>query len=162
MDYLKASRTYDVPKSTLEMRVKNKNKVVQSEQKGQGPKKPVLSGHLKESVMKYIFESELKFHGLSMTVLRKLAFQLAKKNNIATPFNAENEMAGIDWARSLLRRHGGISLRKPELTSAARARGFNPVIIDKLFDEFKSLQERHNFPPNRIFNADETGVSTVP
>ena len=43
MGYVKASLTFNVPKSTLESRVKNKNKRLKSDAKGFGFKMPVFS-----------------------------------------------------------------------------------------------------------------------
>lgn len=162
MGYMKASKTYNVPKSTLERRVKDINKIAKCERKGLGSKMNVFCHETESTLVKYILESEQKFFGLSINDLRRMAFQLAKRNGLHCPFNTENEMAGKEWARGFLQRHGEISVRKPELTSAARARGFNKVVIDNFFDELETLQDHHHFEANRIFNVDETGVSTVP
>ena len=55
-----------------------------------------------------------------------------------------------------------LSLGTPEATSAARARGFNSVSVGKFFTLLEGLQDKHHFTSDRIYNVDETGVSTVP
>ncbi|KAG5886007.1 hypothetical protein JTB14_018424 [Gonioctena quinquepunctata] len=75
--------------------------------------------------------------------VRKLAYQLAGKNNICHRFNVENEMAGWDWLRGFRQRNPKISLRNPEPTSA---------------DE---MVKKHKIGPSRFWNVDEIGRSTV-
>ena len=70
-------------------------------------------------------------------------------------------LAGKDWLLSFLRRHPQLSIRTPEPTSAARERCFNQTNVDKFFDILSSVQEGHFFPPHRLFNVDETGITTV-
>jgi hypothetical protein len=60
-----------------------------------------------------------------------------------------------------MRRHPELSLRTSESTSLQRAVGFNRPQVDRFFDKLEELQKKHSFPPGRIFNADETGVSAV-
>ncbi|KAG5878314.1 hypothetical protein JTB14_025364 [Gonioctena quinquepunctata] len=57
--------------------------------------------------------------GLTCDDVRKLAYQLAVKNNICHRFNVENGRAGWDWLRGFRQRNPKISLRNPEPTSAA-------------------------------------------
>ena len=60
-------------------------------------------------------------------------------------------------------RHGDeLSLRMPDATSAARAQAFNEVSVSAFFDIFEKLQDEKKFTPDRIFNVDETEISTVP
>lgn len=47
------------------------------------------------------------------------------------------------------------------MTSIARAVGFNKPQVNRFFDQLNQLQEKHKFPPSRIYNVDETGVSNV-
>jgi hypothetical protein len=42
-----------------------------------------------------------------------------------------------------------------------RAEGFNKLQVELVFDKLSKLTGKHHFPPSRIFNADETGVSCV-
>ena len=71
-------------------------------------------------------------------------------------------MAGWDWLQGFLKRHPKISIRKPEATSAARARGFNKVSVSKFFTLLTEVMEAHKFTPQNIYNVDESGFSCVP
>ncbi|ENN77542.1 hypothetical protein YQE_05990, partial [Dendroctonus ponderosae] len=64
------------------------------------------------------------------------------------------------------------SLRNPEATSVARLRvqfglndssvQFNQVSVEKMFTILRVVKEKCNFSADRIYNADESGLSTVP
>ena len=101
--------------------------------------------------------------GFTAAQLRKLAFEFAELNNIDHQFNREKKEAGKQWLRCFVSRHGDeLSLRMPEPTSAARSRAFNEVSVSTFFDILEKLQNEKKFTPDRIFNVDETGISTVP
>ena len=56
-----------------------------------------------------------------------------------------------------------LALRCPEAISAARAKGFNEVAVNKLFDLLLDVLEKNpNIDQSRIFNVDETGTTSVP
>lgn len=55
-----------------------------------------------------------------------------------------------------------LSIRKPEATSKFRAAGFNKIVINNFYDLLQSLIDQYQFIPDRIYNVDETGVTTVP
>jgi hypothetical protein len=58
-------------------------------------------------------------------------------------------------------RHPDLSLRCAETTRVQRAAGFNKLQVELFFDKLSELTGKHHFPPSRIFNEDETGVSCV-
>jgi hypothetical protein len=101
---------------------------------------------------------EAMLYGLTTRSIRSLAYQIAVRNNIVHHFNNETKLVGWHWLHSFLKRNN-LSLRSPEATSAARAQVFNREAVGSFFDILKSLQEKHNFPPSRIFNVDETGIT---
>ena len=57
-------------------------------------------------------------------------------------------------------RHKDLTLRTPEATSAARARGFNKQMVMKFFDIIDESGKKVK-GPHAIFNVDETGMTTV-
>ena len=64
---------------------------------------------------------------------------------------------GIGWP--FLKRH--ISLRTPEPTSAAHARGFNKTNANSFFDLLVRIKDEKNITPGRILNVDESGITTL-
>jgi len=51
-----------------------------------------------------------------VTDIRRLAYKLAKRNNIRHQLNVELGLAGEDWAKGFMRRHPKLSIRSPEAT----------------------------------------------
>lgn len=162
----KASASYNVPQTTLEDRVKKARQNDLTPQlaakKGLGRFKPIFTPAQEKELVAYILSLEERLFGITLTDLRELAFQLAENNNIENNFNKDKKMAGKEWLYSFLSRHPQLSLRNPEATSLARAKGFNRVAVDKFFTLLQSLYEKHNFSPCDIYNVDETGILTVP
>lgn len=110
--------------------------------------------------MCYIKDMECRLFGLSKSDVCKMAYELAIRNNIRHPFNNVTKQAGNDWFQSFIRRHSDISLRVPEATSAARAQSFNKPVVSKFFEVLDHVIAANAIPPERIYNADETGIQT--
>ena len=102
---------------------------------------------------------EERLFGLTKDDVRSMAFQLAELNGL--PHNRTSRMAGHDWFYGFLDRHPRVSLRKPEATSAARARGFNRIYMNGFFDLLEEEMKRHQFKPQNIYNVDETSFTAV-
>ena len=66
-----------------------------------------------------------------------------------------------DWFHAFMKRNPKLSIRKPMGTSFARDRGFRGEEVHKFFDLLDNVFEKHNYPANRIYNVDETGLSVV-
>ncbi|KAJ8944819.1 hypothetical protein NQ318_013155 [Aromia moschata] len=84
-----------------------------------------------------------------------------ERNKIAHRFRVDKKMAGWDWLLGFRARNPDISLRSPEATSAARAQGFNKPQVQKFFDLLEQTVAEHNIGFDRIFNMDESAISTV-
>lgn len=166
MGYKKASASFNVPQSTLEDRVRKARQNALSPEsaagKGLGRYKPIFSVAQEKELLAYILTLEERLFGITLTDLRELAFELAEKNNISHTFNKEKKMAGKEWLYSFLSRNPDLSLRDPEKTSLARAKGFNRNAVQKFFTLLQSLYEKHKISPCDIYNVDETGILTVP
>lgn len=52
-------------------------------------------------------------------------------------------------------------VRRPTGTSFARAFGFNKENVDDFFRLLEKLYEKIKYPPNRIYNVDESGLTVV-
>ncbi|GBP25955.1 hypothetical protein EVAR_84514_1 [Eumeta japonica] len=79
----------------------------------------------------------------------------------SSPKWEENKMAGKEWMYGFRRRNLKLSLRKPENTSAARSFAFKKTSVTEFYTNLKTVFERHPLTANRIFNFDESGISTV-
>ena len=54
------------------------------------------------------------------------------------------------------------TLRTPEATSIGRAHEFNKKAVEKFFLNHTNIINKHGpFLPHRIYNVDETGITTV-
>lgn len=102
------------------------------------------------------------YFGLSAIDVRVLAYQYAVKINADFPSAwTRDGKAGLEWFYGFMRRHPRLSLRKPEATSLARASAFNPSNVALFFNNLKEVANRMTFEAHRIYNMDETGVTTV-
>ncbi|CAH2003443.1 unnamed protein product [Acanthoscelides obtectus] len=150
-----AARHFNVPATTLRRRKKSGNLVV-------GPQGPsaCLGIQNENKIVTHI--KKLQAHGFAPTRedVRVMAFKLAEQLQIKHRFNHESGKAGYDWLHSFLSRHPGLSVRKSEGVSLARAQGMRRK---EVADYFKLLErvlaenqlfEKHS----HIFNVDETGM----
>ncbi|KAJ8934809.1 hypothetical protein NQ318_010223 [Aromia moschata] len=146
MGLRKASLNYGVPKSILEDRVKKLKSgsvaLKDASVKGLGNFKRTFE------LVEYVKLLESRLFGLTTKDLRRHNF----KDNIA----------GLDWLHGFFKRHPDLSLRSPEPTSAARAMGFNKTAVSKFFTNLIACIEKYKIQPHRIYNVDETAITTVP
>lgn len=168
MGYLLAAKTFSVPKTTLERKVKvvrdsfYQNVLNSPKLKVQlGPKNSVFSADEEEELCSYILDMEKNFYGLMIKDLRGLIYKLAVKNNKPHPFYENNQLAGKDWVQNFLKRHPKLSIRQPESTSAAHAAGFNKQSVNQYFNLLGNIYDEHQLTPDRAYNCDETGISIV-
>jgi len=160
MGTLKAAKAFSVPRTTIQRLAKTS--VSGGVKKQLSSRAPVFSVTMEAELVNHIKNMDSRFFGFTTTELRKVVYQYATLNGLKHPFNTANCKAGKDWLRSFLMRHPEIVLRTPENTSAARASGFNKTTVFKFFDLLQAETEKSKFPPSRIYNVDETGVTTVP
>ena len=151
------SKEYQIPLTTLIRSSKKGGAAISG-----GRVKPVFSETLERELVMYVLEMSKRLLGLTFDDLRGMAFELATANNLEMPGSwKRDKKAGRDWAAGFIKRFPAISLRKPEATSLARASGFNKPSVEKFFEVLGGLMVAHHFPPHRIFNVDETGLSTT-
>ena len=101
MGYLKASKLFGVPKSTLEDYVKQPNKTPEELIAVSIGRKPVLSSELEESLVVYCLEMDRRFYGIGVGDIKRLAYQLALRNGIRHPFSQQTGAAGKKWLNGL-------------------------------------------------------------
>ncbi|XP_047123036.1 uncharacterized protein LOC124806312 [Hydra vulgaris] len=111
---------------------------------------------------KYIVKCSKMHYGLTMVQVRRLAYEYANVNQLKYPPSwNHNKMAGKEWLDSYRRRHTNLSLRKPESTSAARSFGFNKTAVTDFYANLEKILRKYTLLADRIYNFDESGVSTV-
>ena len=86
---MKAAKEFNVPKTTLQRRVKYENKCAKGAEKLFGSRIRVFSPAQKEELVNHILTMESKFFGLTTKDVRYLAFHMAEKNHIPHNFNKE-------------------------------------------------------------------------
>lgn len=158
---LKASKTFEVPRSTLKDYVKKPIEEIQTLLDVPLGRKPILSPQLEDELLEYCLTMERSYYGLTSNDLRRMAFQLAMRNNIPHPFSNVIKTAGRKWVRLFIKRHPALTFRKPQTLSLARIQGFSKENVGKFFDILKPELQKVKSSAARVFNVDETGVTTV-
>lgn len=110
-------------------------------------------------LLEYVFHVDDLFYGLTKTEFLKLVYQNAESNNIVNPF--KNGCARNNWYLGFKKRHPNLTIRQPEPTSIARARGFNSPQVYRFFDSLGTKINKHAIDATRIYNVDETGIQTT-
>lgn len=153
------SETFKIPAKTLwrhrDTKVQNPGSLVLGRYRSDFSKDQELD------LVELITKMEQSLFGLSTLDVRKLAYEFATKLGIKHRFNTEARMAGRDWLYGFLTRHPRLSIRKPQSFSISRLVGFNRPQVSAFFTIYMNLLNCHNFTPDKIWNMDETGISTV-
>ena len=123
--------------------------------------KRVFSNEEENDLVQYLKQAAYLHYGLTTYQTRKLAYDYAQSNQKVVPQWEENKIAGDSWLRMFRLRHPELSLRKPEATSLARSTAFNRNTVGSFFTNYKSVLNRGNFQQQHVWNADESGCSTV-
>ncbi|XP_045452707.1 chaetoglobosin A biosynthesis cluster protein C-like [Melitaea cinxia] len=152
----KAAITYSVPKSTIHDYLKQ-----ESMKTPKSGRKAIFSQEQEVELVDHILKCSKQFYGLTIEMVRKIAFKFAEVNNLKHNFDKKTHMAGKDWFYAFKKRNPNISLRRPESTSINRITAFNETEVKMFFNILESLQTKYQFDTNRIYNVDETGISNV-
>lgn len=156
-------RKYNIPKRTILRHLKGTNKFANGGIIRRGSP-PVLGAEVEEELVEYCQDLDSMLIGITRKDLMKLAYDLAVMHNdgkSARLFGNSTKTAGKKWYKLFMKRHPELSLRSPENTSLARARGFNHDAVKTFFDLYEKLLDKHKFDASRISNMDETAHTTV-
>lgn len=124
----------------------------------------VFSVEQEEHLKNYFEYCALMFYGLSTKECRKVAFEMARINNLKMPNSwIEKKLAGKDWLKLFRSRHPELSIRRPEPCSLARATAFNRTNVNTFYNNLENLLKRNSSfaDGTRIYNLDETSTTTV-
>ena len=105
--------------------------------------------------------TERCLYGLTTRDVRRLAYDLAVKLDRPHMFSDETKKARRDWLYGFFRRHPDLAIRQPQGTNVARAVGFNRPKEQQLLLMYRDQLQVSDYPPSRIWNMDETGVTNV-
>jgi hypothetical protein len=86
----------------------------------------------------------------------KLAFSVAEELKFLHGFNKRKGKGGKEFYYDLMKKYPLLSLRTPEPTSLMQAVSFNTPRVSIFFSKIRGLMNKHQFPPSKIYNADET------
>lgn len=113
-------------------------------------------------MQKYIERTSDIYFGLTPKEIRQLALEFARKLQLKYPdlWNT-NEQAGQERFSGFLKRHPGLSIRRPEATSMARATSFNENNVNMFIDNLISVLKSQDIGPGSVWNMNETGITTV-
>ena len=150
------ARTFEIPLSTLRDRLKSGKSDIP-----QLGRKPTFTKEQEDEIKNHILLMAKMFYGVSRLELRKVVFEYAEVNEIKNDFDKSSKMAGVDWLQGFLRRNPELSLRKPEPTSISRITAFNEEEVKQFFSNLETVMGKFKFEGARIYNMDETGISTV-
>ena len=153
------ARAYHVPSSTLCDRIKKPSNVV----KPKIGRKTVFTETEENALVNLLKDMAKRGFGFTRLDIRRIAYEYAEKRSIQHNFSKKTMMAGYDWFQSFISRHKGLSVRKPENLSLARAMNVNEIVVNKHFSDL--LIEMNNNDlldrPECIWNLDESGLQDV-
>lgn len=113
--------------------------------------------------MVYIIKCSKIYYGLSISELKRLAYDFAIKCGIEySPEWDEMKMAGRKWYEFFKKRHPSLTLRTPEQNSLNRAKAFCKKNVDIFFRQYDQITSETAYGAAEIWNMDESGFSTVP
>ena len=114
-------------------------------------------------IVDYTIKIAKMFYGLPIKEFCKMALAYAEacESNAIPDIWVKEGAATRDWYYAFMSRHPTLTLKAPEGMSIARAMAFNRVNVEVFFNAYTDAITRHQFSPERIFNMDESGLSTV-
>lgn len=157
-----AAVAYEVPRSTMRDKIKQLKEGKETILKPElGKFKPTFSKQFEQILVDHVIDLDNRLMPLSKKEFLRLAYDLAEALKIKHRFNRETKCAGKNFYYDFIKRHPELSLRTAESTSLQRAVGFNRPQVLRFFNHLQELMAKFSFDPSKIFNADETGVSSV-
>ena len=92
--------------------------------------------------------------GLTPVLLKLKVYEITRIHVI--PF--KNGTPGDGWLRWFKRRHPELALQVAKALLSARAKSLCPENVQSFYNNLQELYTSHTYPPNWVWNCDETGV----
>ena len=105
--------------------------------------------------MDYVFKMQELGHPLTPLELRLKVATATQTREM--PWSAVG-LPGTGWLRRFRSRHLEIASRRSQGLEVARARSLCPATTETLYGNLETLYTTHNYPPDHIWNCDESGV----
>ena len=105
MGSYKASRVFNVPQTTPEHYVKDRQKISSKAITTKLGRKQVLPCEAENDLAEYCLLLERQFFGLTMADVLHFAYQLPVRNGIRNQFRKRNEKTGGKWLQNFLLHH---------------------------------------------------------
>ncbi|XP_054722826.1 uncharacterized protein LOC129232748, partial [Uloborus diversus] len=123
----------------------------------------VFTSEQETELASYLVKAAKISHGLTAVQTRTLAYEYALliESPLIPDVWKSTKQAGYDWLKGFMKRSGDLSLRTPEPTSLSRATSFNALNVRIFYEKLAEVMNRYKFTADRIYNADETGITTV-
>lgn len=160
MGFLKAAKTFGVPRSTLYRLSREKNKPVEEITYTKMGRKSTFPVKLETDLTEYILHMESSGFRLTQSDIMTLAYQLAEKNKLIHTFSRRKQSAGKRWLYLFLRRHPEFSLRRT--TAVGKTKSLNKDEADGFFTFLETALDKNKYTANSIYCVGETAVSIVP
>lgn len=149
-----ASKTYNVPKSTIGDRLSGRFDIQIPPVHG---RPPAIPKDIEDKIVESVKKAAEMGVGLSRKQMLDRTNSLYKRLKLTTSYPKFH--AGKDWWQGVRRRHPEITLRKPEKLSTVRARMLNQSVVDSYFDALEKIVAELGVTDNEIWNCDETGLN---
>jgi hypothetical protein len=101
-----------------------------------------LPPEVEKEMVAHIIKLESCCFGMTINDCRKLAYEAVEKNGLKHVFNKDLKMAGKKWYYNFMKRYPDLSLRQPENTPMARAKGFCRGNVNYFFVIFETFVMR--------------------
>ncbi|XP_053373461.1 uncharacterized protein LOC123566172 isoform X1 [Mercenaria mercenaria] len=154
---------FNIPKTTLHRYLKKVGGGdVEGLQTGYSKHLQIFTKEQETSLENYIKFAAGIYFGLTPHDIKTLAYECAVQYEIKVPDSwHRDKKAGPDWFSGFMRRHKSLSARIPEATSLSRSTSFNKTNVGEFYEKLITVIDKNQLKSHQIYNADETGITTV-
>jgi hypothetical protein len=154
MSVYRASREYSVPESTLRDRTRGLVPVDVAV-----GFKPIFTPEEEEKLVEHISYMARIGYGYNVSQIKYMARDYAL--HLGKPVKSSERLSDC-WFYQFIKRWPNLKIAKPQKLAISRAKSASREVIDSYYSELWTILNENNLldKPERIFNIDETGIST--